>query len=215
MRSGSYRHYAGGHERAQGASAWISSSTRCARLLSPSRCRRARGTSEASVCLPSARGRILAHRGDELLLEDEAALFVFLVLLEGNLVLPTHTLLADHAIQAPDSVEASGHHAVLQWACSDVDHLIEEQRIACAPSEVGRKQILVLCEVRFAPGALIDGIVLAVEALEEASHGAPAGAQLKESRRLRRIPATCVGVGNALLGDRPALYLQRRRANTA
>eukprot|EP00437_Effrenium_voratum_P019459 CAMPEP_0181447340 /NCGR_PEP_ID=MMETSP1110-20121109/26570_1 /TAXON_ID=174948 /ORGANISM="Symbiodinium sp., Strain CCMP421" /LENGTH=101 /DNA_ID=CAMNT_0023571447 /DNA_START=28 /DNA_END=333 /DNA_ORIENTATION=- len=65
-------------------------------------------------------------RGQQLLLQDEAALLVLLIFFKGHLVLPADPLLTHHTEQASDGVQTCGHDAVFQRSCSDIDHMVEK-----------------------------------------------------------------------------------------
>ncbi len=78
----------------------------------------------------------LADVAQQLGLEDELALLVLLGALERLIVLPPHRLLALAAHDVADNVAARRHVALARLARVDVDHRIEEVRLAMLSSEV-------------------------------------------------------------------------------
>ena len=78
----------------------------------------------------------LVYHAEQLRLQDELALLVFLTLLVGLVIFPADGLLAAPTDDVADDVTSSRHIPLDCFRCRDVDHVVEEVRFAMLATEV-------------------------------------------------------------------------------
>lgn len=97
------------------------------------------------------------HLGDDaqqLRLEDELALLVFLARLVRLVVLPPDTSIAAAAVDVPHDMPAGGHITFVRFGAVDVDDVVEEVGLTVLAAEVlagrGRSAALFLLDLGYA-----------------------------------------------------------------
>jgi len=85
--------------------------------------------------------------------EDDAALFVALVLLGGKLVDPAELDVALFARHVAHHVAARQHHAVLHLAVAEIDDPVEEEGSSSGSSEARANEFVAVGEDRVTIGA--------------------------------------------------------------
>jgi hypothetical protein len=83
---------------------------------------------------------ILAHHAQELLLQDELPLLVFLTVFVRFIVSPPYRFSALSASDVTDDVPPRGHATFHSLRLGDIDDIIEEVRFAMLAPEILRKK---------------------------------------------------------------------------